>query len=88
MCLGAPGQIVEVRGKTAVVDFWGMRKSVALDVLEEPVMRGDYILNHSGFAVRRIAPEDVMDTLALYEIILTEAGGDPIAADIVCELGA
>jgi hydrogenase expression/formation protein HypC len=88
MCLGIPGQVVEVEGKSAVVEFWGIRKRVSLDVLTEIVVPGDFVLNHSGFAVRVIAPDLVADTLALYEILLTEAGEDPIASDVNEELDA
>jgi hydrogenase expression/formation protein HypC len=83
MCLGAPGQIVEVKPSgEALVDFWGVRKLVRLDTLAEPVLIGSYVIEHAGFAVRVIPPADVQDTLALYEILLTEAGEDPIARDI------
>jgi hydrogenase expression/formation protein HypC len=88
MCLGIPGQVIEVTGKTATVDFWGTRKDVRLDVLNAIVLPGDYILNHAGFAVRKIEPAQVADTLALYEVLLCEAGEDPIATDIIEELGA
>jgi hydrogenase expression/formation protein HypC len=88
MCLGIPGQIISMDGQSAIVDFWGTHKSVRLDTLDEPVKCGDYVINHAGFAVRRIPPMDVQDTLALYELILSEAGEDPIACDIVAELAA
>jgi hydrogenase expression/formation protein HypC len=87
MCLGVPGQIVEVKSSTeAVVEFWGVRKCIRLDNLTEPVRTGDYVIDHSGYAVRVIPPQDVFDTLALYEVLLTEAGEDPIARDVVDEL--
>ena len=83
MCLGVPGQIVEVKDKRATVDFWGVRKRVRLDNLEERALAGDYIIDHAGFAVRVIPPEDVADTLAMYEVIFAEAGEDPIVRDVV-----
>lgn len=86
MCLGVPGEVIEVRGQIAITDFWGTRKNVSLEELGEIVMPGDFILNHAGAAVRIIAPEDVADTLALYEVLLCEAGEDPLATDIVNEL--
>ena len=86
MCLGAPGQIIQINGKTALTDFWGARKIVRLDGLSEPVVPGDYILNHAGSAVRKIDPELVAETMALYELLLCEAGEDPLATDIVDEL--
>lgn len=86
MCLGVPGQIVAVQDRKATVDFWGTRKCVRLDNLKEPVGVGDYIIDHSGQAVRVIPIEDVPDTLALYEVLLAEAGEDPIVRDVVAEL--
>jgi hydrogenase expression/formation protein HypC len=67
MCLGMPGQIIEVEGCIALVDFSGVRRKVALDVVDEPVTVGDYVLVHVGFAIRRIAPEDLVETLAFFE---------------------
>ncbi len=66
MCLGAPGQIVEIHGDVAVVEFWGARKRVSLERLKEPIVCGDYIIEHHGHADRRIPPADVLETLALY----------------------
>jgi hydrogenase expression/formation protein HypC len=86
MCLGVPGQIIQVRGKTALTDFWGTRKIVRLDGLDERVAPGDTILNHAGSAVRKIDPELAAETMALYELLLCEAGEDPLATDIVDEL--
>lgn len=83
MCLGLPGRIVSMSGKTARVDFWGSVRTVKLDAMKEAIVPGDYIIDHAGFAVRRIPDEDVADTLALYEVILCEAGGDPIATDVI-----
>lgn len=83
MCLGLPGRIVSMSGKTARVDFWGSVRTVKLDAMKEAILPGDYIIDHAGYAVRRIPDEDVADTLALYEVILCEAGGDPIATDVI-----
>lgn len=72
MCLGVPGQIIELEGTTAVVDFWGVRRKVALDVVDEAVAIGDHVLVHVGFAIRRIAPEDLAETLAFFEAMQSE----------------
>jgi len=86
MCLGVPGQIVSIHGKTATVDFWGTRKDVKLDLLEQTVKAGDYIVDHAGYAIRRIEPDQVVDTVAMYETVLAEAGEDPIIRDVAAEL--
>lgn len=88
MCLGVPGQVVSVDGRTAIVDFFGVRRETRLDVVDEPVAPGDYILNHVGFAIRRIPSEEIEETLALYETLLGEAGEDMMAEDIRGEIEA
>jgi hydrogenase expression/formation protein HypC len=80
MCLGVPGRVVSVEDQIAVVDFWGVKKSIRLDVVDQPVAPGDYILNHVGYAIRRIPDEEIGATLALYEEILQKA--DLMAADV------
>ena len=86
MCLGVPGQVISIAGNVASLDVWGARIDVLLDPLEDTVKVGDYILEHAGVAVRLITPELVADTLAQYEFILTEAGCDPVAMDVMAEL--
>jgi len=88
MCLGVPGLVVEVEELTAVVDFWGVRRRVRLELVDEPVHVGDYVLNHVGFAIRRIPPEDVALTLQMYEQLLKEADDDLMAADVRGEVDA
>ena len=89
MCLGVPGKVIEIHGSMATVDFWGVRRQVCLDIVDEQVAVGDYILNHVGFAIRRIPPESIADTLAYYETLLAERDeDDPMAADVLGEIEA
>lgn len=88
MCLGVPGQVVEVDDLMALVDFWGVKRRVRLDLVDEPVAVGDYVLNHVGFAIRRIPPEDVALTLEMYEQLMRERGDDLMAADVRGEINA
>lgn len=94
MCLGVPGRIVAIEGPVATVDFWGLRRQVRLDVVDEPVAVGDYVLNHVGFAIRRIPAEEIEETLALYETLLeaaeldTSGREDAMAADVRDEIAA
>ena len=80
MCLGVPGRVLEVEGLFATVDFFGVRRQVRLDVVDEAVAPGDYILNHVGFAIRRIPKEELGETLALYEALLAETSKDDLMA--------
>jgi hydrogenase expression/formation protein HypC len=88
MCLGVPGKVIDVNGVVATVDFWGVRKQVRLEVVDEAVHPGDYILNHVGYAIRRIPAGEIAATLALYEELLkrAETDDDLMAADIRNEI--
>jgi hydrogenase expression/formation protein HypC len=90
MCLGVPGRIVAINGLVAVVDFWGMRREVRLELVDQPVVVGDYVLNHVGYAIRRIPEADIQGTLELYEELLREAGAaeDLMTADVRAEIAA
>jgi hydrogenase expression/formation protein HypC len=92
MCLGVPGRVVsidEIDENLAVVDFWGVRKQVRLEVCDEPVAPGDYILNHVGYAIRRIPAAEIGETLALYDELLRHAASsDLMAADVRGEIAA
>ena len=79
--------VVEVRDQIAVVDFWGVRRETRLDVIDEPVAPGDYILNHVGFAIRKIPAGEIQETLALYDMLMKEASDDMMAADVRSEIG-
>ena len=72
MGLGIPGEIVSVEGVKAVIDCWGTRREVRCDT-GETVCPGDFVIEHEGAIVRRIPPDDVDRTLALYEAVLAEA---------------
>lgn len=81
MCLGVPGQVVAVDGFVATVEFWGVRRQVRLDVVDTPVAPGDWVLNHVGFAIRRIPECEIAETLELYETLLDALDGDDLMSD-------
>ena len=61
MCLGIPGQVVEVldgyAGQLALVDVQGATRRINLGMLEpddQQVASGDWVLIHMGFALERI----------------------------------
>lgn len=73
MCLGIPGQIVEVISedmKLAMVDVGGVRRAVNIAFIvdeEHPAVAclGDWVLVHVGFAMIRIDEKEAAATLAL-----------------------
>ena len=73
MCLGIPGQILEVTDaaqKLAMVDVSGVRRQVNIACIvdeDHPAEScvGDWVLVHVGFAMNRIDPEEAQITLDL-----------------------
>lgn len=88
MCLGVPGKVVSIDGLVATVDFWGVQKQVHLHIVDEPVVPGDYILNHVGYAIRKIPAEDIEATLEMYDQLLEGKPEDLMRQDIEGEVGA
>jgi hydrogenase expression/formation protein HypC len=67
MCLGIPGQLVEISGESrhlARVDVSGVTRVVNIGLLEdEPLSPGDWVLIHVGFAMSKIDEEEAALTL-------------------------
>ena len=67
MCRGLPGRVISTNGFVAEVDFWGTVRRIQLEIVDEDVAPGDYVLCHLGYAVRRIPEDDVALTMALFD---------------------
>ncbi len=73
MCLGIPGQIVEIvdaDAKLATVDVGGVKRAINVAFIvnkDHPVEScvGDWVLVHVGFAMIRIDEQEAAATLAL-----------------------
>lgn len=67
MCLGIPGQLVEIldaAGHQGTVEVSGVRRPVSLQLLpDEGLGVGDWVLVHVGFALARIDEEQARQTL-------------------------
>ncbi|MQY10142.1 hypothetical protein SRB5_02480 [Streptomyces sp. RB5] len=83
MCLGIPGEVVELRTDQpdlALVDVSGVRRAVNIALIaEEGVAPGDWVLIHVGFALSRIDESEARATMAFLEG-LGEAYEDEMAA--------
>ena len=73
MCLGIPGQIVEIVNtdlNLAIVDVGGVRRQVNIACIvdnEHPAESciGDWVLVHVGFALNRIDADEAAETLRM-----------------------
>ncbi len=71
MCLGIPGQIVEIVDETlqiAKVDVSGVKRAVSVALLaSEGIKAGDWVLIHVGFAMSKIDEREARETMRLLQ---------------------
>jgi hydrogenase expression/formation protein HypC len=79
MCLAAPARVLAVSGNVATVDYGGVETKCRLDTLTEEAAVGDYVLIHTGFAIRRLSPEDGEETLRLFDELAASLAEDDAA---------
>ena len=60
--MAIPGKVMSIDGKTAIVDFGGMRREVRLDLLAR-VHKGDYVIVHVGYAIQTLDEKEAKKTL-------------------------
>lgn len=74
MCLSIPSKIksIDPEMNTCVVDTMGVERVASLDLIDEEVKIGDYVLIHIGFAMNKIDEEYALESLKLYEKIIEE----------------
>ena len=72
MCIGVPGMIVEIKKEEgwALVETLGVRNKAGIALIDENIEPGDYLMVHAGHAIGKIAQEDALATLELWEEIL------------------
>lgn len=83
MCLGIPGQLVELvdtNDHLARVDVSGVTRVINIGLLEgEPLGPGDWVLIHVGFAMSKIDEEEANLALASLKL-MGQAYGDELEA--------
>ena len=62
------GKIISIKNNGAEVDFSGVKKEVALDLVAD-AKKGDYVLVHAGFAITVLERSEAEATLKLFEEI-------------------
>ena len=82
MCLGIPGQVVEVldgyAGQLALVDVQGATRRINLGMLEpdQQVGCGEWVLIHMGFAIERIDQAGADQALAGLRLMGSGSGSE------------
>ncbi|WP_433375594.1 carbamoyltransferase HypF [Actinoplanes sp. CA-142083] len=73
MCLGIPGQVVEIvegyAGQLALVDVEGAKRRVNIGMLDSPPDPGAWVLIHLGFAVELIDAREAARAMSGLELV-------------------
>lgn len=66
MCLGIPMQIQTIHKNVAEAVLSGTTRRIYLDILDEDIQVGDYVIVHAGFAIHKIDEDEAKETLTLF----------------------
>lgn len=74
MCIAFPGKVISIdEDNFATIDIGGTRREVSLDLMDEPVNLGDYVISHAGYAMHKVDEASAKESLdVLNEIMENE----------------
>jgi hydrogenase expression/formation protein HypC len=71
MCLGIPGEVVEImvdREDLAMVDVSGVKRAINIGLLDQGEIKpGDWVLIHVGFAMSKMDEQEAKSALEFLE---------------------
>ncbi len=72
MCLSIPSKVtfIDEENNIATVDTMGVERKASLDLIDQAVNVGDYVLIHIGFAMNKIDEADALASLEVYKEII------------------
>lgn len=65
MCIAFPGRILSIDDGRAVIDIGGVQREAWLDIIDEAVGIGDYVICHAGFALHKVDEQAAEEKLEL-----------------------
>ncbi|MDE5591834.1 MAG: HypC/HybG/HupF family hydrogenase formation chaperone [Helicobacter sp.] len=72
MCLAIPSKVISINHETnmAMLDTLGVQREASLDLMNEEVNIGDYVLLHIGYVMGKIDEDQAKLSLEAYEEII------------------
>jgi hydrogenase expression/formation protein HypC len=91
MCLAIPGEVVELLpgngDQLAMVDVVGVKRRINIGLMEDdPVVPGDWVLIHVGFAMSKVDQREAAEALRMLEL-MGQAFSDELKAVAESEIG-
>ena len=71
MCLAIPSLMETIDGRTAIVDFGGVKREAVIDLLGEGAIKpSTYVIVYTGFVIQTLDKKEAEETLELWSEIL------------------
>ena len=80
MCLAIPSKVLSIdkEKNTAMLDTMGVRREASLDLMNEELSVGEFVLLHIGFVISKIDEQSAMESLKIYDEIVREMENDEV----------
>lgn len=74
MCLAIPSKVLAINSETntATIETLGVSREASLDLMQEEVQVGEYVLLHIGYVMSKIDTDSALESLELYKQIVQE----------------
>ncbi|MGX2971286.1 HypC/HybG/HupF family hydrogenase formation chaperone [Helicobacter sp. T3_23-1059] len=72
MCLAIPSKVIAIdkSTNTATIETLGVSREASLDLMQEEVKIGEYVLLHIGYVMSKIDTDSALESIKLYEQII------------------
>ena len=72
MCISFPGKILSINeNNVAIIDVGGTLREISLNLIDEDVAAGDYVISHAGFALHRVDENEAHETLDMLRELMS-----------------
>ena len=74
MCLAIPSKILSIDSEknTATIETLGVSREASLDLMQEEVQVGEYVLLHIGYVMSKIDTDSALESIELYKQIVQD----------------
>lgn len=83
MCLAIPSRVISIDEKNnlATLETMGVQRQASLDLMDERVCVGEYVLLHIGYVMSKIDEKDALESLKLYEEMIEKMDEEYVDED-------
>lgn len=78
MCLAIPSKVISIdkSSNTATIETLGVSREASLDLMQDEVQVGEYVLLHIGYVMSKIDTQSALESIKLYEEIVASMDDD------------